>query len=84
MTFASNRTEGKAAVLGTTDLEKFTVTNSDWELYVSSDELKARKTGATALDNTDADAKAVKVLRNGQVLILRDGRTYNMMGVEVK
>ena len=84
LTFASNRTEGKAAVLGTTDLEKFTVTNSDWELYVSSDELKARKTGATALDNTDADAKAVKVLRNGQVLILRDGRTYNMMGVEVK
>ena len=25
-----------------------------------------------------------KVLRNGQVFILRDGRTYNMMGVEVK
>ena len=39
---------------------------------------------ALDIDNANADSKAVKVLRNGQVLILRDGRTYNMMGVEVK
>lgn len=39
---------------------------------------------ATAIDNTNADAKATKILRNGQVLILRDGKTYNTLGVEVK
>ena len=38
----------------------------------------------TAVDNTIIAAQAQKVLRNGQVLIIRDGKTYNMMGQEVK
>ena len=38
----------------------------------------------TAIDNTNADAKTTKILRNGQVLILRDEKTYNTLGVEVK
>ena len=38
----------------------------------------------TALENTQVSAKAVKVLRDNQVLIIRDGKTYNMMGQEVK
>lgn len=40
--------------------------------------------GATAIDNTDAAVKATKVLRDGQVLILRDGKFFNALGVEVK
>lgn len=39
---------------------------------------------ATAIDNTDAAVKATKVLRDGQVLILRDGKSFNALGVEVK
>ena len=39
---------------------------------------------ATAIDNTDAAVKATKVLRDGQVLILRDGKFFNTLGVEVK
>lgn len=39
---------------------------------------------ATAIDNTDAAVKATKVLRDGQVLILRDGKFFNALGVEVK
>lgn len=38
----------------------------------------------TAIDNTEDAVKATKVLRDGQVLILRDGKFFNALGVEVK
>ena len=31
-----------------------------------------------------ADTKAVKVIRNGQVLILRDGKLFNTLGARVE
>lgn len=40
--------------------------------------------GTTAIDNTEDAVKATKVLRDGQVLILRDGKFFNALGVEVK
>ena len=39
---------------------------------------------ATALDETASNASAVKRIVNGQLLIERDGRIYNALGVEVK
>ena len=39
---------------------------------------------ATAIDNTIVAPQVQKIVRNGQVLIIRDGKTYNMMGQEVK
>ena len=38
----------------------------------------------TALDNTVVAPQVEKIVRNGQVLIIRDGKTFNMMGQEVK
>jgi len=38
----------------------------------------------TALDNAEAAVKAEKVIRDGQVLILRDGKIFNALGAEVK
>ena len=38
----------------------------------------------SALDQTQVEAKATKVVRNGQLLIIRDGKTYTVQGVEVK
>ena len=40
----------------------------------------------TAVDNmqTDSDHSAQKILRDQQILILRDGKTYTIMGAEVK
>ena len=38
----------------------------------------------TVLDNTVVAPQVEKIVRNGQVLIIRDGKTYNMMGQEVK
>ncbi len=39
---------------------------------------------ATAIDNAEAAVKAEKVIRDGQVLILRDGKIFNALGAEVK
>ena len=38
----------------------------------------------TALDNTEVEGKAVKLLRNGILLIEKNGHTYNAMGQLVK
>lgn len=40
--------------------------------------------GAEALTNVAAANKAVKVLRNGQVLFVRGNKTFNALGAEVK
>lgn len=39
--------------------------------------------GATAIDNTNANAKATKIIRNGQVVILRDNKEYSIFGYEL-
>lgn len=39
---------------------------------------------ATAVDNTNVAPQVQKIVRDGQVLIIRDGKTFNMMGQEVK
>ena len=38
----------------------------------------------TAVDNTEAEVKAVKTIVNGQLFILRDGKTYTITGQLVK
>ena len=40
--------------------------------------------GAQAIENTSIDTKATKVVRDGQLYILRDGRMYNAIGTEVR
>ena len=37
-----------------------------------------------ALNQAQVEAKAVKVIRDGQLLIIRDGKTYTMQGVELR
>ena len=39
---------------------------------------------ATGVDNTAVESEITKILRNGEVLILRGGKTYTIQGVEVK
>lgn len=39
--------------------------------------------GTTAIDNTNANAKATKIIRNGQVVILRDNKEYSIFGYEL-
>ena len=39
---------------------------------------------STAFDQTQVEAKAMKVIRDGQLLIIRDGKTYTAQGVQVQ
>ena len=39
-----------------------------------------KKSNPTALDNANANTKAVKIIRNGQLVIIRDGVEYNALG----
>lgn len=50
-------------------------------------EMTKNQGGANAIDNIDASAKiggSHKLLRDGQLFIERDGKTYNAQGAEVK
>ena len=38
----------------------------------------------TAIGQVSASAKAVKVIRDGQMMIIRDGKTFNAIGAEIK
>ena len=38
----------------------------------------------TGLNNVEKENNATKIIRNGQLLIIRDGKTYNAQGVEVE
>ena len=55
----------------------FTWTYASQNLVVTFPEL-------TGIENTNADAKAVKRVINGQLVILRDGKTFNALGAEMK
>lgn len=43
-------------------------------------DLKSAATNPTSLDNTEMESNAIKIIRNGQIFILRDGKTYNLFG----
>ena len=84
--------EDYVVVLNCTDPNHYTAVDAngnDWEFYVNSNnkELKARKVvvedPATGIDNAAAEQKAVKVIRNGQIIILRDGIEYNVLGSQM-
>ena len=53
--------------------------NDEWggHFYVAPNE-------STALDNTAVEGKATKSIVNGMLLIIRDGKTYNVLGTQVK
>ena len=50
----------------------------------NSNELTVTYPSATALDNTADEAKAVKRIVNGQLVIEREGKLFNALGAEVK
>ena len=58
---------------------------SDWDANNGDQKFYVDRLGnATGIDNTVVGEKAVKVLRNGMLLIEKDGKTYNVLGTIVK
>ena len=52
----------------------------DWFYHV----LYVVKQAPSGIDNTNANVKAIKVLRNGQLYILRGDKTYTVTGIDVR
>ncbi len=48
-----------------------------------SGEFSTQSNISTATDNIHTESTTQKILRNGQLLIIRDGKTYNIMGQEL-
>jgi hypothetical protein len=46
--------------------------------------VKLTVSGEQGVENVKTNAKAVKVIRDGQMLIIREGKTFNALGAEMK
>jgi hypothetical protein len=63
--------------------------DEDWEIKSSYAELVVKVSvlpygETTGVENTEVETKAQKVLRNGQILILRGDAVYTITGVRVE
>lgn len=84
--------EWKNILIGKTSADYFvvlylpnTATNSSSKYLVAAmTQLPNSGSDPTALTNTEVENAVVKVIRNGQVLIVREGVTYNMMGQTIQ
>ena len=83
--------EGAAVAVGEWDLSavpagKYMLRFSnhvEWsEMQLNSLTLTAQS--GTGITSANSEVKTTKVIRDGQVLIMRDGRTYNALGAEMK
>ena len=67
--------------------EVVTKDEEDNTLSTYSGEFTTQRNIATDVENTDAQyptSDIQKIMHNGQLLILRDGKTYNVMGAEIQ
>ena len=73
--------EGKATVSG--KYAKY-IDLSNEEIFDFSLEISIKGEDPQSISTTAVNVKAVKVIRDGQILIIRDGKTFNAVGAEVK
>lgn len=58
-------------------------TAANQRFYVKSITIYPKKAVETAIEQTTMRAESNKMLRNGQVVILREGKAYNLFGQEI-
>lgn len=63
-----------------TQLITVTAESGDKKEYTVS----VTRASSEAIDNTDATIKAVKVIHNGQLVIIRDSKEFNVLGAQTK
>jgi len=90
----SNMTDGAGyKELQLTDELRTRIANAGhWMIQFNKEQLNAFNvtdivlvmSGTTGIDNTAAETKAVKFYRNGQLVIEKNGKSYNALGAEVK
>ena len=67
---------------GTTTIYFRPAGNEEWAAFGGY--MYVVPTGTVGIDNTEDGIKAVKVLRDGQILIMKGDKTYNVMGAIVR
>jgi transglutaminase/protease-like cytokinesis protein 3 len=72
--------EGTATVSG--KYNKYTEMDEEEFYYTLT--ISTKNGVATAISNTAVDTKAVKRIVNGQLLIVRDGKLFNLQGAQVR
>lgn len=74
-----------AATAVVVDEDKLIITLvGDATLYTLTAELTQNPGPGTALDNVDVEAKTIKMLKNGQLIIIKNGVQYNVQGQVIK
>ena len=78
-----------AGTLSGTIRGSWTLYKGTWELVPSEESwnwtsLTYSAPTGTAISNTTVETKAVKVVRDGQIFILKNGQLYNLVGTVVK
>lgn len=54
------------------------------QLYYEYIQVVLPEPDPTGMEEANANAKAIKLLRDGQLLIIKNGKTYNAQGIVVK
>ena len=84
-TSASNVTTGSIAVnAGDVVLEALEMKETPEKNMIRVYKIVFTKSGTTAVENAEAAVKAVKVVENGQLVIIKNGVKYNAQGAIVK
>lgn len=95
-TFINMPSEGKLALFTTTDTyeDGATLNNTFFYIAYSGGAANVPITGYTvgasnepdpmAVDHVGAQTKAHKIIENGQVIVLKNGRRFNLLGTEIK
>ena len=80
-----NQVDGNGRFLYNVNTPRFTTYTSDPTNAMLLPQIFYRKAGsATAIENTKAAAKAVKVMENGQIVIIRDNEKYTIFGQKIQ
>lgn len=58
-------------------------TTNPTKVALTLDENGKRVESTTALENIQAEGKAVKTVRDGQLIIIRDGKQFNVLGAQM-
>lgn len=77
------KAEGTATITATRSADGYKIPKNVTATTQVTKTITVSKSTPTGVDNTNANVKAAKEIRNGQVVIIRDNKTYNVLGIQL-
>ncbi|MBQ7632410.1 MAG: DUF4960 domain-containing protein [Paludibacteraceae bacterium] len=78
------KAEGEATITATRSADGYKIPKNVTATTQVTKTITVSKSTPTGVENTNVNAvKATKALRNGQVVIIRDNKTYNVLGAQL-